>query len=388
MAQKVVNLGRIFSPLQVGFIADCVEPINAESDVQWVLTMIADRPGTEVVPIERNGVVLGVVSRRVMEKLAESAWTRFWQRDLDAYLIPARSIVEASTYIGKLSEEFIKAQEDSPVWFIVQHKRAYLGIVSLQQMLEYLNALRSQDLNTAGEIQKNLLQKSRINDKRMNCFFYNRMAHEIGGDFYRVFKSGNDGYLIGCFDVAGKNISGAMATMALGACFTAFELFKYEGTPENMTGLINAFVREVNPPGVFVAAVLFYIDFAAMTVKIHNCGFSPILVFIPQAEKKIIYKIINPTLTPLGIEEKPDIDSGKLIPITKGLRITAYSDGLTDMANIFGERYGEERTGEFLKTIHGLSSRDIQKTVDDEIDRWIGEASLADDITLVDIRFP
>jgi sigma-B regulation protein RsbU (phosphoserine phosphatase) len=43
------------------------------------------------------------------------------------------------------------------------------------------------------------------------------MAHELGGDFYRVFRIGKDRYLVGCFDVAGKNISGSLATMALGA---------------------------------------------------------------------------------------------------------------------------------------------------------------------------
>jgi sigma-B regulation protein RsbU (phosphoserine phosphatase) len=390
MAEKAEKFGRLFSPLQIGYIADCIEPLNAGSDVAWALEMISDRPDMEVVPIERDGVVLGVVSRRVLEKLAESAWARFWQKDLDAYLIPARETVKASSYIGKLAEETLKnTRGDTPDWFIVQHKRAYLGIVSLQQMLEYMNTLRSQDLKTAGEIQKYLLSQSTAQDKRVNVFLYNQMAHEIGGDFYRSFKIGNDKFLVACFDAAGKNITGAMATMALGTCFSAFEHFKYEGTPENMTAFINTLIRDVNPAGVFVTAVLFYIDFTAMIIKIHNCGFSPVLVFIPQKEeKKVVYKIINPGLPPLGIEEKLDMENIKLVPITKGLRLCAYSDGLTDMADVFGERYGEERTAEFIKNLHAVPQKELAKTLDAEINQWIGEASLADDITLVDIRFP
>jgi sigma-B regulation protein RsbU (phosphoserine phosphatase) len=389
MVQKAENFGRLFSPLQIGYIADCIEPLNAGSEVGWVLEMISDRPDLEVVPIERNGAVLGVVSRKVLEKIAESAWARFWQKDLDAYLIPARATIEASSYIGKIAEDAMKAtQGDAPIWFIVQHKRAYLGITSLQQMMEHINTLRSQDLKSAGEIQKYLLGKSVVNDKRVSVFFYNQMAHEIGGDFYQVFAIGSDRYAVACFDASGKNISGAMATMALGACFAAFKLFKYQGTPEQITGFINAFVREANPTGIFVAAVIFYIDFAAMTVKIHNCGFSPVLVFIPQKEeKKILYKIINPDLPPLGIQETQEADSGKVVPITKGLRITAYSDGLTDMADIFGNRYGDEQAAEFLKTLHAVPRKDMQKTIDAEINRWKGEASLADDVTLADLRF-
>jgi sigma-B regulation protein RsbU (phosphoserine phosphatase) len=390
MTQKAEKFGHVFSPLQIGYITDCIEPLNAGSDVGWALEMIADSPGMEVVPIERDGAVLGVVSRQVLEKLAGSAWARFWQKDLDAYLIPARETVEASSYIGKIAEETLKnTHGDTPDWFIVQHKRSYLGIVSLQQMLEYMNTLRSQDLKTAGEIQKHLLnQSAALKDKRINLFFYNQMAHEIGGDFYRVLKSG-DNYLIACFDAAGKNITGAMTTMALGACFSAFELFSYEGSAEKMTGIINGMMRKVNPAGVFVTGVLFYIDFVNMAIKIHNCGFSPVQIFIPQKEeKKIVYKIINPNLPPLGIQEELELEGSKLIPITKGLRLTAYSDGLTDMADIFGERYGEEKTGELLKNLHGVSHKDITKTLNNEISAWIGEASLADDITLVDIRFP
>ncbi|MDR2109858.1 MAG: serine/threonine-protein phosphatase [Spirochaetaceae bacterium] len=390
MTKNAEALGRLFSPLQIGYIAKCIEPLNASSDVGWALEMISDQPDMEVVPIERDGAVLGVVSRRVLEKLAGSAWTRFWQKDLDAYLIPAKDTIEASAYIGKIAEDSLKnTQGDTTAWFIVQHKRAYLGVVSLQQMLEYMNTLRAQDLNTAGEIQRYLLKKSVVNDKRINLFFYNQMAHEIGGDFYQIFKSGNDRYLVACFDVAGKNISGALAAMALGTFFTALRLFKYEGTAEIMTGLINTLVKEVNPPGIFVSAVLFYIDFSTMTVKIHNCGFSPVRVFIPQREeKKIILKVMNAGLPPLGIQEELEFDGGGLIPLTRGLRLTAYSDGLTDMGDIFGERFGEKRTDDFLKSLHTVPHGGLKKVIDTEIDRWIGEASLADDITLVDIRFP
>jgi sigma-B regulation protein RsbU (phosphoserine phosphatase) len=212
------------------------------------------------------------------------------------------------------------------------------------------------------------------------------MAHELGGDFYRVFKSGKDRYLVGCFDVAGKNISGSLATMSLGACFTSLDLFKFEGGAENTTQFINSLVRDVNPPGVFVTAVLFYIDFSTMTVKIHNCGFSPVLVFIPD-NKKIVYKAIQPSLPPLGIQEELDVDSGQIVRIAKGLRMTAYSDGLTDMVNVEGERYGEDKTFDLLKEFHQIPQKAVRKSLDKEIARWVDTAALADDVTLVDMRF-
>jgi sigma-B regulation protein RsbU (phosphoserine phosphatase) len=136
-----------------------------------------------------------------------------------------------------------------------------------------------------------------------------------------------------------------------------------------------------------VAAILFYIDFAAKQVRIHNCGFSPVLIFVPQSDNKISYRITNPTHPPQGIEEQYDFTESVPFPISKGLRLCAYSDGLTDMMNIYGERFGEEQTTKLIKDLHISPPNRIGKTVSKEIESWIGTASLADDVTLVDIRF-
>jgi sigma-B regulation protein RsbU (phosphoserine phosphatase) len=278
-------------------------------------------------------------------------------------------------------------RRDQAPWYVVQHNQSYMGLAGLRKVIERANSVQVRDLARAREIQQNLLDKSQINDKRIQVLLYNKMTRELGGDFYRVFKSGKDRYLIGCFDVAGKNISGALATMALGACFAALELFKFEGGAEKTTQFINSLIREVNPTGVFVTAALFYIDFTTMTVKIHNCGFSPVLIFVPQRDNKITLKTIRPSLPPLGIQEDLDVDAGQIVSIAAGLRLTAYSDGLTDMSTIRGERYGEENTNELLKKFYRIPQRHIRQNLESEIAAWIGEASLADDVTLVDMRF-
>ncbi|MDR2738268.1 MAG: SpoIIE family protein phosphatase [Treponema sp.] len=382
MNQQSVKIQDLyFPPLQIGSITEAIEPVNIESSVADVLLSINDKPKRKVVPVERDGKVLGVIFRSTLEKIARSS-------SLEAYLIPALGPVEASTSIDAVVASFLKGEQgDDASWFVVLHKGVYLGVAGLRKIIEYTNNIQVRDLMRAGEIQQNLLNKSQVNDKRLQILLYNKMAHELGGDFYQVFRSGKDRYLVGCFDVAGKNISGSLATMALGACFSALELFKFEGGAEKTTQFINSLVRDVNPPGIFVTAVLFYIDFTTMTVKIHNCGFSPVLIFVPRENNKIMFKAIQPGLPPLGIQEELDVDSGQIISIARGLRLTAYSDGLTDMANIQGDRYGEDKTFELLKKSHQIPQNNLRKFLDREIAGWIGEASLADDVTLVDMRF-
>ncbi|MFP3043961.1 SpoIIE family protein phosphatase [Treponema primitia] len=386
--QGVKTQDHYFSPLQIGSIAETIEPVNIESSVVDILASIKDEPKRKVVPVEQNGKVLGVISRSTLEKIAGSASYTAVDTGLEAYLIPALDTVEASTSIDAVMADFLKGEQgDDASWFVVQHKQAYFGVVGIRKIVEYTNSIQVRDLLRAGEIQQNLLDKSLVNDKRLQVLLFNKMAHELGGDFYRVFRGGKDRYLVGCFDVAGKNISGSLATMALGACFSALELFKFEGGAEKTTQFINSLVRDVNPPGIFVTAVLFYIDFTTMTVKIHNCGFSPVLIFVPLENNRITFKAIQPSLPPLGIQEELDVDTGQIVSLTKGLRITAYSDGLTDMTNIHGERYGEDKTFDLLKKFHQVPQNNLRRFLDQEISGWIGEASLADDVTLVDMRF-
>ncbi|GHV32118.1 hypothetical protein AGMMS4952_21970 [Spirochaetia bacterium] len=406
--------GRYFSPLQIGSIAEAVPPVPLEAGVSGALAALRAGTKRKVVPVVQDGRILGLVFRSTLEKSIASSPDRITPPDLAAFLVPPLDTVEASVAIDAVMTHSLNSDagydvsgEDGPPWFVVLHKGAYLGVVGFNKIVDHTNTIRVRDLIQAGEIQRNLLDKSKVTDERFQVLLYNKMAHELGGDFYRVFRSGKDRYLVGCFDVAGKNISGSLATMALGACFSALELLTYGGCPEEITRFINSLVRDVSPPGIFITAVLFYVDFTTLTVTIYNCGFSPVSVFVPRGDK-VAYHIIQPSLPPLGIQDELDLAAGRIIPIRAGMRLTAYSDGLTDMTNSRRERYGEERTFALLKKFHDLPQRDLRELLEKEIAAWIGavpgmqnaapdiesalitiqdEVTLADDVTLVDIRF-
>lgn len=57
------------------------------------------------------------------------------------------------------------------------------------------------------------------------------------------------------------------------------------------------------------------------------------------------------------------------------------------MMNNYGERYGEEQTLRLIKNLHSAPQSMIQEKLTMEIADWIGTASLADDVTMMDIRF-
>ncbi|MDR2767112.1 MAG: serine/threonine-protein phosphatase [Treponema sp.] len=376
-----------FSPLQVGYIAHREKPVGMDEPVKAAIDVFDADPELKALPVTgKGGEVKGVVSRNIKNNLAISADYRIYQRELEKHLIPFKGTIEATNHVSRIVEANLKVDQGKfPAWYKVLYKGAYYGTVSLQQMLEYMNTLRSLDLSAAGKIQQYLLEHSLVEDGQFDALFYNRMTHEVGGDFFRVFKFSGESVLAACFDASGKNITGALATMALGACFAAFELFEYGGVAEMTSVFLNRLVKQVVPPGSFVAALLVYLDFASNTIKIHNCGFSPVMVFLPQAGKWLT-KTLMSNLPPLGIEYELDFGEVKPMALNSGLRFAAYSDGLTDMASAMGERYGEERAGKLIRSLQLMPHKDVKAALDKEIKHWVGDNDLPDDITVMDLR--
>jgi sigma-B regulation protein RsbU (phosphoserine phosphatase) len=385
--------GLHFSPTQVGCITNRVEPISIASDVRGAINFDSSAASADVIPVERHGLILGFLRRDEINALKNTRST-FLNRSLKSKnilnsLIPVLEVIEASTYISTVVERGLKTTRwDDPAWYVVEHKRKYLGVVNLRQMMEYLDGVRFRDILRAGEIQGNLLNQPPVQDPRFTLLTYNKMANEVGGDWYKTLRINKNLYLVGCFDVAGKNISGSLVTMSLGSCFAALELVRYDETnPQKITTLINSLVRMVNPPDVFVAAAILYVDFSSMSVEIHNCGLSPVVAFIPTGDKSIGYKIYQPNMPPLGLAEDITPEPFQNLPISSGLRIAVYSDGLGDIKDIYGEQYGEDRTLDFLQNLHFLSGEGFSTFIDREINLWTKDTALADDVTLFEIRF-
>ena len=389
-----------FSPMQVGYIANCIEPINIASDARWALDLGSGRPDTDVIPIERHGAILGILRKGEVNKLSnffDSLVKRLTKKTSLPTMMPVHEVIESSAYINAVVERGLQSISwDDPGWYVIEHKHRYYGIVNLRQMIEYLEGIQTRDLKRAGEIQKNLLVMPELQDARFSFLSYNRMANEVGGDWYRPLRLSKNLYLFGCFDVAGKNISGALVTMSLGTFFATLELGSYRelsqgrrrrDDPGQITSLLNSLIRKVNPPDVFVAGALLYANFSTNLLEIHNCGLSPVIAFAPSGNKTIAFKSYKPNLPPLGLSEGFEPDPPQKIPICDGLRIVVYSDGLLDMSDIHGERYGEERGIQFIQNLQFVQEENFSTYIDREIDLWAKDTALADDVTLFELRF-
>lgn len=387
-----MNLQEAFAYRQIGSVTTQVDSVDVEASIEFVMETFASNPNLHAIPIERNGALIGILERSVVEKMNASAWTRFWQKDLDTYIQTPLLWLSADDYIEKNVTKVMAMNTESGVrFFAVFYHRCLFGIVGLHELLARTTDLRTRDLAKARLVQQHLLDHNTgEKDPRYNLLTYNRMANEVGGDFYKDFRfeDGNR-HVIGCFDVSGKNVAASLSTMAIGSVFTALKYFQLGGKfGEEVTLLIDKYIEDLTPVDMFITAALCYVDFTDNTVLIQNCGHTPIYLFIPGEGGKVIGRTMNPNLPPLGMGILDPVQAtGFRLPITSGLRIVMYTDGVTDMITSDGLRYDDERTRTLFTTTHGKTETETREMYEKAINNWIHEAMLPDDITIMDLRF-
>lgn len=75
------------------------------------------------------------------------------------------------------------------------------------------------------------------------------------------------------------------------------------------------------------------------------------------------------------------------MPIKNGLQINLYSDGFTDMQNEEGTRYDDDNTKSFFKELFFQDKYNAEKYIEKTVDEWTRNSVLADDITVMNLRF-
>lgn len=394
-----------FSFRQLGSIAQYIEPVSVSHPLEYVLNVFEDNPEIQAVPVEEYDVVVGYIDRKTLEEATKNVLQRFVAKDTIKYVKRVPLILYAKEYSEQVLEKLSAAQRDYNVSFfpIFHHRKSFYGLMSFDALLERIADIRRQDMEKARVVQQGILpDASSLAELPFKVCAWNRMANPIGGDLYATYKLSDSKYLVGCFDVSGKNVAAALVTIALGSFFSALKRFpQVATTPGKIIAELDLFIEDIVPMGTFITAGICCIDLQTQRISVFNCGHTNIYFFLPakNAEnaatgnaRKIKVSEIEAFLPPLGMGAAAQnlTGDGVKIPccqIVPGLRAELYSDGLPDMQTDEGVRYGDDRVKDFFKSIYGAEGDDVTKKIEEAVAHWTGKAMLPDDITVVDIMF-
>ena len=393
---KKTGFENSFNERQVGSITMAIEPVSSRASLDVVLEMFEQQPDLTAVPIEKDDAVIGVVERDVIEKNKASGFKLFASKTCGDYVKECPFTLNCSDFIetiaAKVNDTAINVEIKHII--ILLNNRSFYGIMSIAKMNAKLEELRAQDMAKAAAIQQNMLKKnSDVKKFPFDVCIWNKMANAVGGDYYIAKELCEGRYLIGCFDVSGKNVSAALLTVTLGSIFSMMCLQDSSKiSAAKLVVMLDNFLQEIVPVGNFITGALCFVDSKNHSIDVYNCGHTNVFAYLKDESGKGRVATLTPSFPPFGMgavaqaisEEKK---GAYRMPVKPSLQINMYSDGFTDMQNDDGERYDEARTkaffGELFKTDVYSAEKTIEKTVND----WVGKALLPDDITVMNVRF-
>jgi phosphoserine phosphatase RsbU/P len=207
-----------------------------------------------------------------------------------------------------------------------------------------------------------------------------RPARVVSGDYYDFITTGPHCVAIALADISGKGIFAALLMASLQATLRSqATLDSTCGTAELVSRLNRHLFRNTSDDRY---ATFFYAvyDSQARTLTYTNAGhLGPFLV-----EGNTV-KELTEGGTVVGLfEEFPYTQ--QTIKVEPGSLLVAFSDGLTEPENVYGEEYGSQRLKEeIMRQRAGIPDR-IAENLIAAAEQWAGSPEQADDITVVVAR--
>lgn len=282
-------------------------------------------------------------------------------------------------------------ESTQPHAFTLEHERmlSTLGsyvAVALENARLYEEALQSErrlraDLDTAKEIQRQLLPTGAREVPGLDLAAAYVPARELGGDFYDFLPYGEGRLGIALGDVSGKGTAAALyGSLAIG---TMREIVvDHACDPACMLGLLNQRLHSARLDSRFIAMLFGVYDAAARRLTLSNAG-SPYPLLLRDGH------VLSIRLegVPLGLLPSTQYDESS-IDLKPGDVVVLASDGILESANASEEEFGLHRLSGVLSSISPQdSARAIAERILAETDDHSGAGTAPhDDRTLVVLR--
>lgn len=219
---------------------------------------------------------------------------------------------------------------------------------------------------------------------RHNAFDIHSMTEscaDVGGDFYDVLL--RDGHLLFCIgDGSGCGVGASIAMAMTKALFRSATAT--ESRPDCIVNIINHTLACAE--GDKVSSTLFVgsLDLATGNLTYCNAGHLAPLLVGERLERLEVNE--NAAVGQNANQEYVAQETS----LTPGTLLFAYTDGLTEVQNVDHQPFEDSRMmGEALQSVYGHDSapKPFIERMTATVHRFIGDAELSDDITMLAIRY-
>ncbi|HET9406106.1 MAG TPA: SpoIIE family protein phosphatase [Candidatus Sulfotelmatobacter sp.] len=259
------------------------------------------------------------------------------------------------------------------------------------------------ELAIAQEVQAQLFPRQVSELESLEVHGFCRPARTVSGDYYDFVTASSNKLILAVGDISGKGISAALLMATIHSAVRAYSMegmpqFREpvglgavagsgrlmatwpegaEASPAALLALLNHQLYESTPPEKYATLFLGIYDGHSHQLTYSNGGHLPPILIGEQGE----IRRLETGGTVIGLFDSLNYDE-ESVHLNPGEIFLAYSDGVTEPENEFGE-FGEERLIDLVRENNHLGLAQISQAVTLALDDWIGDKEQPDDVTLV-----
>jgi phosphoserine phosphatase RsbU/P len=241
------------------------------------------------------------------------------------------------------------------------------------------------ELEIAREVQAQLFPRAAPSLRGLQLAGVCQPARSVSGDYYDFLSISEGAVAFAIGDVAGKGISAALLMAAIQSNMrTQLTATNGNGRDRISTAsLVSALNRQLyanTAPEKYATFYFALYDDAEHMVTYTNAGHLPPLVLRRRGVERleVTGTVVGAFPTARYEEQKVALEPGDIL--------VAYTDGMVEPEDVFGEMFGEERLQELLERHAQADTGEIIARAMEAVVQWTGSSELQDDMTMLVAR--
>jgi phosphoserine phosphatase RsbU/P len=259
------------------------------------------------------------------------------------------------------------------------------------------------ELAIAQEVQAQLFPRQTSEIESLEVHGFCRPARTVSGDYYDFLAASSHKMILAVGDISGKGISAALLMATIHSAVRAYSVESLpqmrepvavgvvagsgrlmstwpdgiDVSPSTLLSLLNHQLYESTPPEKYATLFLGVYDGRSRRMTYSNGGHLPPILISEEGD----IRKLEAGGTVVGLFDNMCYQEGA-VDMRPGEILVAYSDGVTEPENDFGE-FGEARLTELVRQNRQRPLTEITHIVTTAVDDWIGDKEQPDDVTLV-----
>jgi len=351
----------------------------------------------ELFVVSRPSAVLGTIFDQKLDWGEEILWlaiivaTLFFLVQLGSVMIGVSITRNITGAVHELYEGTQRIKEGDFSHRIAVHGRDQLAELSLSfnRMTENVERLikvekeeqrLSSELEIAREVQRQLFPKAALSMRSVSLNGVCHPAQVVSGDYYDYFPLEGSSLAMAIGDVAGKGISAALLMATIQSALRTQLTSSPRVSTARIVTLLNKQIFASTSPEKYASFYFGLYDDETGVLTYTNGGHPPPILLRDGAPRKL-----EATGTVVGAFPSSSYEE-RQVTLESGDLVVAYTDGITEPEDAYGEMFGEERLIDILLKFKDADAGEIIVRAMEAVVHWTGSPELQDDMTMLIAR--